>query len=630
MSSAAPSIRPFGPYLLLRTIGADALGTVYRAGTLGQPHLKPFVHLRVFDGAAVDRPALLRAMEVTVDVLDGIRGASVAGGAVLGAVDDVPFAGVEDRPGQSLESLLAPRATGAGLPPEQALLVTERILAALEAARPVELLAGAPHGFLVPSFVHVSYDGEIRVFGFGLGSGLLPALRFPKARPSFAPYIAPEVLESGQPTTAGDAYSVSAILHEALTGRPPGPGAAAAGVDGVTLATDGAPVPEPIRELLRRGLAADPARREKDLAAFRNAVNALLYGGPFTASTFSLAFFVQQQFERTIQAEKREREAEERLGAPRPPSSPTRPAVTPPGAPPARLPASPPRGVDDSAPARPAPAVRPPPPRTVADAPKRSPLGGVPLWAVGAAALVVLAAAGFLAAKLRLGAGPPPTPTPVPTAVPTSPPATPTPMVVGREDPLFQAAVQARLQEELKKRDRERQIEQQKEQKKRQADVDRAAEEARKATDAEEALRAARDRNDREEALRLAKEAQEARRRADEAAAAARAATAPAVKEGDLLEIAQVDTEPEVVSSVKPEVPPLARMRRVGGTVLLRVLVNEKGQTEAVEVVRDTSPRVGLAESSKAAVERWTWKPATKDGRKVRTWTTVPVPFVAQ
>ncbi|HQR47679.1 MAG TPA: energy transducer TonB, partial [Thermoanaerobaculia bacterium] len=126
------------------------------------------------------------------------------------------------------------------------------------------------------------------------------------------------------------------------------------------------------------------------------------------------------------------------------------------------------------------------------------------------------------------------------------------------------------------------------------------------------------------------REAQEARRRADEAAAAARAAAVPAVKEGDLVDIAQVDTEPEVVSSLKPEVPPLARMRRVGGTVLLRVLVNEKGQTEAVEILRDTSPRVGLAESSKSAVERWTWKPATKNGRKVRTWTTVPVPFTVQ
>ncbi|HUM00767.1 MAG TPA: TonB family protein [Thermoanaerobaculia bacterium] len=630
MSSTAPSIRPFGPYLLLRTTGADALGTVYRAGTLGQPRLKPFVHLRVFDGAAVDRPALLRAMEVTVDVLEGIRGPSVAGGAVLGAVDDVPFAGVEDLPGQTLEVLLAPRAAGAGLPPEHALLVTERILAALEAARPVELVAGAPHGFLVPSFVHISYDGEIRVFGFGLGSGLLPALRFPKARPPFAPYIAPEVLESGQPTTAGDAYSVAAILHEALTGRPPVPGAAAAGVDGATLAADGAPVPDPVRELLRRGLAADPARREKDLTTFRKAVNTLLYGGPFTASTFNLAFFVQQQFERTIQAEKREREAEETLGAPRPPSSPARPVLAPPPtAPPVRPPAPRGRSVDDSAATRPAPAVRRLPSRTVADAQKKSPLGGVPIWAVAAAAVVVLVAAGFLATKLRLGAGPPPTPVPVPTAVPT-PPAPPTPVVVGKEDPLFQAAVQARLQEELKKRERERQLEQQKEQKKRQADVDRAAEEARKAKEAEEALRAARDRNDREEALRLAKEAQEARRRADEAAAAARAAASPAVKEGDLVDIAQVDTEPEVVTSVKPVVPQLARMRKVGGTVLLRVLVNEKGQTGAVEILRDTSPRVGLAESSKAAVERWTWKPATKDGRNVRTWTTVPVPFVVQ
>ncbi|HQR47598.1 MAG TPA: hypothetical protein PK598_16495, partial [Thermoanaerobaculia bacterium] len=212
MSTVAPSIRPFGPYLLLRSVAADPLGSVYRAGTLGQPRLKPFVHLRVFDGAAIDRPALLRAMEVTVDVLEGIQGSSVAGGAVLGAVDDVPFAGMEDRPGQAVDALLAARAGGAGMPPEHALLVTERILAALVAAQPVELVSGAPHGFLVPSFVHVSYDGEIRVFGFGLGSGLLPALRFPKMRQAFAPYVAPEVLESGRPTTAGDAWSVAAIL----------------------------------------------------------------------------------------------------------------------------------------------------------------------------------------------------------------------------------------------------------------------------------------------------------------------------------------------------------------------------------------------------------------------------------
>jgi len=58
--------------------------------------------------------------------------------------------------------------------------------------------------------------------------------------------------------------------------------------------------------------------------------------------------------------------------------------------------------------------------------------------------------------------------------------------------------------------------------------------------------------------------------------------------------------------------------------------VNEKGRTEAVEILRDTRPKVGLGESSKEAVERWIWTPATKGGKKVKTWTTVSVPFVVE
>ncbi|HSB36377.1 MAG TPA: energy transducer TonB, partial [Thermoanaerobaculia bacterium] len=399
-------------------------------------------------------------------------------------------------------------------------------------------------------------------------------------------------------------------------------GAAAASLETATLAVSGSPLPDPLRDLLRRGLSSDQAGRERDLPAFRSAVNALLYGGSYSVSTFNLAFLMQQQFERAIQSEKREREAEEELGVARPVSGVSRPAPTPAAAPVARPPASPPPaarrpGAPDAA-------------RPVAEPARKNPLGGVPPWAVGAAAVVLLLAGGFLAYRLRLGAAPPPAPLPRPAAVPTAPPPAPTPVVVGKEDPLFQAALQARLQEELKRRDRERQSEKQRELRKREADAARAAEEARKATEAEDAARAARDRNDREEELRLAREAQEARKRAVEAAAAARAASTPVVREGDLLEISEVDTEPVAVTTVKPEVPPLAKRRKLGGTIRLRVLVNEKGRTEAVEILQDTTPKVGFGESSKAAVERWIWTPATKDGRKVRTWTTVTVPFVVQ
>ncbi len=593
MSSEVPAIRPFGPYLLLRNTGADVLGTLYRAGTLGQPGLKPLLHLRVFDGPAVDRGALLKSMEQTVDVLERVVGPSVAAGAVLGAVDDLPIAGVDVPPGQALDAVLAPRSGGGGLTPEQALFITERILAALGAARPVAFVAEAPHGFLVPSFVLVSYDGEVRVFGFGLGPGLLPTVRNPKAREALVPYVAPEVLASGRPTPAGDVFSAAAILFEALTGHPPTAGAAEANIETALLAAGGTPIPEPIRQLLRRGLAPDPARREAEPDSYRAAVGALVYGENAASSTFSLAFFMQQRFERTIRAESREREAEERLAASRP-------------APPEAAPV-----------------------RTVTPSSGRGSPSGFPLPIVAVGVVFVLAIAGVWLWKIRESTAASLAPVVAPTPVPTAPPTPPAPVVVGKEDPLFQAAVQARLDEELKKRERLRTAEQQREQKKKQAEVDRAAEEARMAQEAEEAARAARDRNDRQEALRLAKEAQEARRRAEEAAAAAKAAV-PSVREGDLVEITQVDVEPAVVSTIRPDVPPLARLRKVGGTVLLRVLVTESGQTGEVEIVRDTSPRVGLGESAKAAVEKWKWTPATKDGKKVRTWTTVPIPFIVQ
>jgi TonB family protein len=265
----------------------------------------------------------------------------------------------------------------------------------------------------------------------------------------------------------------------------------------------------------------------------------------------------------------------------------------------------------------------------VSEKPKKSPLGGAPVWLVGGALVIAVTGAGFWFWRLRSPARAP-APAPAPTPLPTTLPATPTAVFVGRDDPLFQAAVQARLQDELKRREQQREKERQLARKKKEAESDRAAEEARKAKEAEDQSRAASDRNDRDEALRLAKEAQHARRRADEAAAAAKAAAVSAVKDGDFVELARVDTEPSVVRSVKPDVPPMARRQKVGGMVLLRVLVNERGQSEAIEILRDTSPKVGLAESSKSAVEKWTWTPGTKDGKKIKTWTTVSIPFVVR
>jgi TonB family protein len=256
--------------------------------------------------------------------------------------------------------------------------------------------------------------------------------------------------------------------------------------------------------------------------------------------------------------------------------------------------------------------------------PKKKPLGGTPVWAVALGGAAVLAVATFLAlgpsARVPALA---PTPAPRPTAASPTPVPAPAPVLVGKDDPLFQAAVQKRLDEELKKQEARAAKQQEAAAKKKQADMEKAGEGARRAREADDTARAAREKSDREEAGRIAREA--AARRREEAQAAA--APVPATREGDLVDLAACDTPPISTRQISPVVPQAARLRGVSGTVFLRVLVDETGKPEKVEVLRDVAPDLGLAAASREALEQWRWKPATKNGVNVKTWLAVQVPF---
>jgi protein TonB len=98
-----------------------------------------------------------------------------------------------------------------------------------------------------------------------------------------------------------------------------------------------------------------------------------------------------------------------------------------------------------------------------------------------------------------------------------------------------------------------------------------------------------------------------------------------AVGQGSLVALEEVDTPPRVARVVKPVYPPLALQARVGATVVLRVLVNERGLPDEIEVLREG--RAGLTEAAVRAVKGWTFEPARKDGVPVKTWISVPIPF---
>ena len=72
--------------------------------------------------------------------------------------------------------------------------------------------------------------------------------------------------------------------------------------------------------------------------------------------------------------------------------------------------------------------------------------------------------------------------------------------------------------------------------------------------------------------------------------------------------------------------PPRARRRGQEGTVLLRVHVDSSGAPGTIQVLRSSGHR-SLDASARAAVGRWRFQPATRDGKRCAQWIRVPIRF---
>jgi serine/threonine protein kinase len=155
--------------------------------------------------------------------------------------------------GVSLRKVLATQGpTG----PLGALAALSGSLLALAAAH----AAGIVHRDYKPANVLVRRDGLSKVLDFGIAS-----------RAGGAPeYLAPEQWLSAPPDPAADLYAATAVFFECLTGQIPYPAQSATALE--TAHRSGPipieSVPGPLRDLVARGLAKDPAARPASAAEF--------------------------------------------------------------------------------------------------------------------------------------------------------------------------------------------------------------------------------------------------------------------------------------------------------------------------------------------------------------------------
>jgi serine/threonine-protein kinase len=657
----------FGKFVLLDEVESSGLGVEHRAAKLGATGLEKIVALLRLGPELSRNPDFARNLMDQAKLAAQLQNANIAKIYGIGKVDASYYISYEFVEGKSLKGIFTRcRRDGFPFSVDHTLLIASKICSALEYAHGRKTDAGIRyfHGLVNPASVFVSYEGEVRVRGFGYWPSKVREAG--AVREDEMLYLSPEQAAGGPGDTRSDTFAVGAILYETLTGQALFQDGRAIDVPARLSAAklqspsgDDDQIPKAIADILARALAQDPAGRYAEIAEMRKAIDTLLFSGDFTPTTFNLAFFMHSLFREDIDKEskqlKDEKEAsyaeflvDDKAAAK---TSPAAPSLTPVpvSAPVAHPVAHAPAPVH--APTPTASHEPPPPPAASAkeaasgftfhkEEPKK---GSTPLVAGGALVVLLLAAGGWY----LFGRGPR-------VAVNTAPPTT----TLSPEALAAQAHVKE-LEDKLKAFEAE----------KAEAEA-KAAEEAKKKLEAqakalgvtadpaaiakaqEDAAKKARleqEKKQQEEKKKLedAKAAEEARlaeehRKAEEARLAALAAatttlpptttvpptTQPALKAGTLVNLSDIGVTPPVPDKTPPLVyPPIALRQRIEGTVELSILVDERGVVTDTQVVTSAGGRSGLDEAAIENAKKRKYRPATKEGLPVKVWMPLRVQF---
>ncbi len=86
------------------------------------------------------------------------------------------------------------------------------------------------------------------------------------------------------------------------------------------------------------------------------------------------------------------------------------------------------------------------------------------------------------------------------------------------------------------------------------------------------------------------------------------------------------DANLQVTRRVEPTYPPASRRAGEQGSVVVNVLVDERGHPQQVKL-QNSSGYDKLDQAALQAIQRWVFNPAVRGSQKVTAWTTVRVTF---
>jgi serine/threonine-protein kinase len=246
-----------GRYRLLETIGAGAVGVVYRA--VAEPD-GTVVAVKVLRRELAGSDLYRRRFDHEIRVARSLRHRNLVQVLDSGESSGLPYLVARFVPGRSLrESLVAE----SPLPLPRVLQVSADVAAGLGTLH----RKGLVHRDVKPGNILLTEDGTALLTDFGLAKGEALTLLTDPGQPVGTPqYLAPELIDgSADASPASDVYALGCVVYECLGGRPPFTGSTLE-VAMAHLSDEPGPIegiPGALSDAMLMALAKDPAERPR-------------------------------------------------------------------------------------------------------------------------------------------------------------------------------------------------------------------------------------------------------------------------------------------------------------------------------------------------------------------------------
>jgi len=641
----------FGQYTLLERIAIGGMAEVWKARMRGVEGFQKTVAIKRILPHMTDNAEFVGMFIDEAKLAAQLTHPNIVHIYDLGKIHRDYYIAMEYVEGKDLRSLLnAGRRKGAPLPLGLGLLIAARLAAALDYAHRKrdfeDREMGLVHRDVSPQNVLLTYEGDVKLCDFGIAKAVSKASQTQMgALKGKLQYMSPEQAWGRAVDARSDLFSLGAVLFEMITGERLFSGDSEISVlEAVRQGRTRAPrqvdpaIPREVDEIVSRALALDPQDRFQSASEMKQRLEAALAALSPSPGPADLAAYITRVLDPSL------------------PDAPVAAAAVPPA------PDTPARGPQPATPAPMAPLPLPVSPDQPVEA--VAPLGAVAVEEEGGkksrtllyaaiAALIVIAVLTFFLMSRRKETAPPGAPPAVATPGTQNAPAanpgaqTPAPLPTAQTTPSSSVDLQAMMDKQLAARQAE--MEKQNAAKLKQLqDLEKQLAAAKAAGQPPPAASPGAPRPAPVPAAAAPEPSTAPRPAAPEVSAPppqpepAKAEekpqpppepkrepepAAPRTKIGELVDMGPGVAPPQLVSFPKPGYPPMARTLRVEGVVVVSVLVDENGQVQEIRMAEPIKQNVGLNEAAMASARSARYKPATRDGVRVKMWTRLRIPF---